>query len=160
MSYILPYGLVGATIGGTLTYATDRPIYLVICTSFGVAGGMIRNNNVKNKTDGNHLNSQIDNLSLYRHPLETVDIKRCSKCLEYKDRKNDFSRENGISRTKCRKCFIRLKSEKILNLKRSSSENDLLKLQEIRKKAANKYRESRDYKYFMRQLEQQENQQC
>jgi F0F1-type ATP synthase assembly protein I len=66
MSYVIPYALVGGTIGGTLSYASENPVFLIAGTLLGVAGGMIRNNNVKNKCDSTgHGNNAVKAVGLY-----------------------------------------------------------------------------------------------
>lgn len=50
-SYVVPYGLMGATIGGTITYATNSPIFFVVGVSLGVCSGMIRDRNIKTQSN-------------------------------------------------------------------------------------------------------------
>lgn len=59
MSYIIPYTLISGTIGGTITYATDHPIFAIIGILIGIGSGMIRDNNIKNNQNTSGIGSSI-----------------------------------------------------------------------------------------------------
>jgi hypothetical protein len=47
MSYILPYSLLGLSGGITLSYATEKYIFVPVGVLTGIGYGMIRNNNIQ-----------------------------------------------------------------------------------------------------------------
>ena len=64
-SYVLPYTLISTTIGGILTYASEKPIFLIASIPIGIGCGMIRNNNVERPQTNNFGTSLVKSTALY-----------------------------------------------------------------------------------------------
>jgi hypothetical protein len=64
-SYILPYTVLGATTGLTLSYITNKPEFVIICTASSVGLGLLRDTNIENGENQNMQNSIIKATSIY-----------------------------------------------------------------------------------------------
>lgn len=64
-SYILPYTMIGATVGGTLSYLTKSPVYLAISLPIGAACGMIKDANVKNNITSSNASAATKIATIY-----------------------------------------------------------------------------------------------
>lgn len=65
-SYIPSYLLIGATLGGTLTYITNKPEFLVISVPGSIGMGMLKDANVHNNdSNSNVASAGLKGIALY-----------------------------------------------------------------------------------------------
>jgi hypothetical protein len=65
LSYVPPYTLISATVGGLLSYATEKPIFIIASIPIGIGCGMVRNNNAERPQANSFGTSLVKSTALY-----------------------------------------------------------------------------------------------
>jgi hypothetical protein len=71
-SYVLPYLIIGGTIGGTLSYLARTPTFFIIGMGIGIGSGMIRDRNIRNNV--NIANTGLKAITVYKLGIPIIVI--------------------------------------------------------------------------------------